>query len=102
MRHRMLGTFLVAALALAVLGGCANHNGRPVMFEEDIIKTSAGELRIAFVGHGTLMFGFKEKIVHVDPISREADYGKMPKADLILITHEHRDHLDPDVRVNRS
>jgi len=65
------------------------------MFETDVIKTSAGELEITFVGHGTLMFGFKEKIVHVDPISREADYGKMPKADVIVITHEHRDHLDP-------
>lgn len=34
-------------------------------------------------------------MIHVDPVSREADYSKMPKADLILITHEHGDHLDP-------
>jgi L-ascorbate metabolism protein UlaG (beta-lactamase superfamily) len=34
-------------------------------------------------------------VIHVDPVSREADYSKMPKADLILITHEHGDHLDP-------
>ena len=31
----------------------------------------------------------------MDPVSREADYSKMPKADLILITHEHGDHFDP-------
>jgi L-ascorbate metabolism protein UlaG (beta-lactamase superfamily) len=31
----------------------------------------------------------------VDPFSRVADYSKLPKADVILITHEHRDHLDP-------
>ena len=64
-------------------------------FEEDIIKTNAGDLKITFIGHGTLMFTFDGKIIHVDPVGREADYSKMPKADLILITHEHGDHLDP-------
>jgi L-ascorbate metabolism protein UlaG (beta-lactamase superfamily) len=66
------------------------------MFEEDIILTSEGELRIAFVGHGTLMFTFDDKVIHVDPVGREADYGPMPGADLILVTHGHGDHLDPD------
>jgi len=65
------------------------------MFETDAVKTSAGELKITFVGHGTLMFAFGDTIIHVDPVSREADYTKMPKADLILVTHEHGDHLDP-------
>jgi len=66
-------------------------------FEQDIIKTSAGNLKITFIGHGTLMFAFKGKVIHVDPVSREADYTDMPKADLILVTHEHGDHLDTRV-----
>jgi len=64
-------------------------------FEKDIIKTNAGNLEITFVGHGTLIFTFAGKLIHVDPWSRLADYSKMPKADIILLTHEHRDHLDP-------
>jgi L-ascorbate metabolism protein UlaG (beta-lactamase superfamily) len=63
--------------------------------QEDIIKTEAGDLKITFVGHGTLMFQYQGKVVHVDPWSNLANYSKLPKADVILITHEHADHLDP-------
>ena len=66
------------------------------MFEEDSIETCVGALKITCIGHGTLMFTFGGKIIHVDPVAREAEYETMPKADIILITHEHRDHLDPD------
>lgn len=66
-------------------------------FEEDIIPTSAGDLKITFIGHATLMLTFNEKIIHIDPVSQEADYTAMPKADLILVTHSHGDHFDPGV-----
>lgn len=65
-------------------------------FQSDTVKTSDGDLVMTFIGHGTLMFKFKDLIVHVDPVSREADYEKLPKADIILVTHEHGDHLDAD------
>jgi len=64
-------------------------------FDKDTITTSAGDLIITFVGRGTLMFTFNDLVIHVDPWSRVADYSKMPKADIVLITHEHGDHLDP-------
>lgn len=63
-------------------------------FEKDVFKTSAGELEITFIGHGTLMMKFAGKTIHIDPWSRLADYGKLPKADIILVTHQHGDHLD--------
>lgn len=63
-------------------------------FETDTVQTSAGDLMITFIGHGTLMFAFGGKVIHVDPWTTLADYSRMPKADIVLITHEHRDHLD--------
>ncbi|MFX0115647.1 MAG: MBL fold metallo-hydrolase [Candidatus Hodarchaeota archaeon] len=54
---------------------------------------SHGDLKITPVIHGSLFFEFQGKIIHVDPISR-ADYSNLPKADMILITHHHQDHLE--------
>ncbi len=64
-------------------------------FQTDTIKTSGGDLKITFIGHGTLMFNYGGKIFHVDPWGKLADYSKLPKADVIILTHEHQDHLDP-------
>lgn len=64
-------------------------------FEQDTFRTSRGDLRITFIGHGTLMFEFSGKVIHIDPVGGMADYSQLPKADIILVTHEHGDHLDP-------
>ena len=86
------GIGLVVALSAAwTLSGFAQEKN-----QVDVIPTAAGDLEIAFIGHGTLMFTFGGKVVHVDPVSREGDYSQLPKADLILITHQHGDQLDPE------
>jgi L-ascorbate metabolism protein UlaG (beta-lactamase superfamily) len=79
----------LAALVLILLCAPAARG-----FERDVIKTSAGDLEITFVGHGSLMFSYLGMTIHVDPFSRVADYGDLPKADVVLLTHEHYDHLD--------
>jgi L-ascorbate metabolism protein UlaG (beta-lactamase superfamily) len=63
-------------------------------FQEDVFKTSGGELKITFIGHGSLMMDYAGKVIYIDPVSMVADYAALPKADLILVTHEHPDHLD--------
>jgi L-ascorbate metabolism protein UlaG (beta-lactamase superfamily) len=63
-------------------------------FEKDVLTTSGGDLEITFIGHASLMFAYGGKIIHVDPVTAEADYKALPKADLIVITHDHYDHLD--------
>ena len=62
--------------------------------EIDVFTFGESMLKISFLGHGTLMLDWNGWIIHVDPARAEADYSKLPKADVILITHEHGDHLD--------
>jgi L-ascorbate metabolism protein UlaG (beta-lactamase superfamily) len=66
-------------------------------FQKDTLTTSAGPLVVTFIGHGTLMLQHAGRTFHVDPVGGLADYTKLPKADLVLITHHHGDHLDPAV-----
>lgn len=60
----------------------------------DVVKTSAGDLKITPVMHGSVMFEIAGQVWHIDPWSR-ADYSSLPKADVILVTDIHGGHMDP-------
>ncbi|MCR4920295.1 MAG: MBL fold metallo-hydrolase [Bacteroidaceae bacterium] len=48
--------------------------------------------------HACVRIEFDGKEIEIDPVAklgdRSVDYAAMPKADYILVTHEHRDHYD--------
>lgn len=64
-------------------------------FESDVFKTAGQDLRITLIGHASLLFEFGDLALYVDPDGRRADFSLLPKADLVLITHQHGDHFDP-------
>lgn len=63
----------------------------------DQIVTAAGNVEMYFIGHGSLMFRMNNMIIYVDPVRSSGSYENFPKADIILVTHEHYDHLDTNL-----
>jgi len=84
----------IIVLMLFFLLGFASSSYSEDVFESDTISTSPVRISIGFIGHATLMFHYGDRVIHIDPVSRYADYSKMPKADVILVTHHHGDHFD--------
>ena len=85
-----------------LLGGITAWEGagKPVTkYAVETFMTDNGlPVRITLIKHGTLEIVCKGLSIHIDPVSGlgvPTDYAtEFPKADLILVTHEHGDHFD--------
>ena len=57
------------------------------------------KINITLFKHASLAIEYEGLEIYVDPVTKvgdtEINYSGMPKADYILVTHEHWDHLDP-------
>ena len=65
----------------------------------DTFKTPSGKtFQVNPIKHASMEIIYDGRIIQVDPVISGTppvtDYTKMKKADLILITHDHYDHLD--------
>ena len=74
---------------------------KPVtIYETERFRTPSGEpVDITLIKHASLELRYKGLSIQVDPVSglgKPTDYAvEFPKADYILVTHEHGDHFDP-------
>jgi L-ascorbate metabolism protein UlaG (beta-lactamase superfamily) len=63
--------------------------------EPQVFSTSAGAVKITPLNHASTLIEAGGKTVYLDP-AKPAELAGLPKADLILITDLHGDHMDPD------
>lgn len=65
----------------------------------DVFNTKSGkEVKFTCIKHSSIQIQYDGLEIQVDPVSDSAkpntDYSLFPKADIILVTHEHHDHFD--------
>ncbi|MCB9764037.1 MAG: MBL fold metallo-hydrolase [Alphaproteobacteria bacterium] len=60
-----------------------------------VLETDAGKVTVNPVYHATTRIDLAGRTIWLDPWSKAA-LDDVPKADIILITDEHQDHMDPE------
>ena len=78
--------------------------GKPVStdtYEVDAFQTKSGKtLKFHALTHASIRMQYDGKEIEIDPVTKlgnkTIDYTSMPKADYLLVTHEHFDHFNPE------
>ena len=86
---RIMSMFAIFVL-LAVVASTAQSNRPSQTFD-----TSSGPVKVTPLYHATMLIEAGGKNIYVDP-AKPANFSGLPKADLILITDIHGDHMDSE------
>lgn len=83
---------LLALLPLAAMGQLSQQR------QTDTFTTPSGkEVKFTCIKHASIMIEYDGRYFYIDPVTGlkpETDYSVMPKANYVIITHEHPDHFD--------
>ncbi len=100
-------TVILSILAIALGGWACSHKytAHSSVGEEgegvDVFQTPGGKtVRFQALMHASIRITYDGREIQIDPVTklgnRQVDFAQMPKADYILVTHEHGDHFDRD------
>ncbi|HSY58713.1 MAG TPA: MBL fold metallo-hydrolase [Terriglobales bacterium] len=94
---------LVVELLIAVVLCSASAANAQSSRPSQSFDTAAGPVNVTPLYHATMLIQAGGKNIYVDP-AKPANFTGLPKADLILITDIHGDHMDPDsiAAINQS
>ena len=77
---------------LSTLFGCAKKS-QAVYPQDSVTAADGSQITFTFYAHASLGIAWNGIQIYVDPVG-EFDWQSQPKADLLLVTHSHYDHLE--------
>lgn len=89
----------MSLLTLLSVFGCSDKKATASsQYPQDKITAKDGtEITLTFYSHASIAVEALGQQIYVDPVGKDINWEGEPKADLILVTHEHFDHLDTAV-----
>ena len=94
-RRDALLTLLIPAAATLLPGASTSRAlAQSPTLKGDAVTTSGGPVTIHPVNHASLVLGFGDAVIYVDPVGGASAYEALPPPTAILVTHAHPDHFD--------
>jgi len=84
---KLFANLILLLVGLSALGHAATQT--------QVFSTSAGPVKITPLYHASTLIEAGGKVIYLDP-AKPVKFSEHPKADLILITDIHGDHMDPE------
>lgn len=94
-KRREIVTALAGLSTLPLIGGYLGSAwAQEMAMDGDRIPTADGDIIVHPVEHASLLLGFADQVIYVDPVGGAERYADLPAPTAILITHGHGDHYD--------
>lgn len=95
----MKTTLILIVMSLLSLFGCGRKVA-PTYPQDRLTARDGSTITLTFFAHASLAVEWNGRHIYIDPVGEGIAWDRLPKADLVLITHSHYDHFDmPTVEV---